>query len=114
MTSQVYTDIDKGTSEALGGNVLMHNSKTIIKLERVGTGRRRAIIMKHRHLAEGRWPVRPGRLGHHLLSQTPLCSEKMEDVSSRLASHGEVHERRQDVLLMARLRHSSFCLASAA
>ena len=54
VTSQVYTDIDKGTFEALGGNVLMHNSKTIIKLERIGTGRRRAIVMKHRHLAEGR------------------------------------------------------------
>ena len=54
ITSQVYTDIDKGTPEALGGNVLMHNSKTIIKLERIGTGRRRATIMKHRNLAEGR------------------------------------------------------------
>ena len=54
ITSQVYTDIDKGTFEALGGNVLMHNSKTIIKLERSAPGVGRATIMKHRNLAEGR------------------------------------------------------------
>jgi DNA repair protein RadB len=54
LTSQVFLDIDTGLIEALGGNVLHHNAKTIIKLERAGIGRRRATIMKHRHLAEGR------------------------------------------------------------
>ena len=39
MTSQVFTDIEKGTIEALGGNVLHHNAKTIVFLERTGLGR---------------------------------------------------------------------------
>jgi DNA repair protein RadB len=54
ITSQVFMDIDKGSIEALGGNVLHHNAKTIIKLERSGIGRRRVIVMKHRHIAEGK------------------------------------------------------------
>lgn len=54
LTSQVFMDIETGLIEALGGNVMHHNAKTIIKLERVGIGRRRATIMKHRHMAEGR------------------------------------------------------------
>jgi DNA repair protein RadB len=53
ITSQVFMDIEKGSIEALGGNVLHHNAKTIIFLERTGLGRRRATVMKHRHLAEG-------------------------------------------------------------
>jgi DNA repair protein RadB len=53
MTSQVFMDIEKGTIEALGGNVLHHNAKTIVFLERTGLGRRRATVMKHRHMAEG-------------------------------------------------------------
>jgi RecA/RadA recombinase len=31
----------------------MHNAKTIIKLEKMGMGKRLAVVMKHRHLAEG-------------------------------------------------------------
>lgn len=54
VTSQVYTDIEKGTFEPLGGHVLLHNAKAIIRLDKVGTGARRAIIIKHRHLEEGR------------------------------------------------------------
>jgi len=54
LTSQVYLDIERGIVEALGGNVLHHNAKTIIRLERAGIGKRRATIMKHRHMAEGR------------------------------------------------------------
>jgi len=53
LTSQVYTDIDKGTYEPLGGHTLIHNSKSIIRLEKIGLNVRRATIMKHRHLAEG-------------------------------------------------------------
>ena len=53
ITSQVYTDVEKNTFEPLGGHSLMHNAKTIIKLEKMGMGRRRAVIIKHRHLAEG-------------------------------------------------------------
>jgi DNA repair protein RadB len=54
VTSQVYTDIEKGTFEPLGGHVLLHNAKAIIRLDKVGTGSRRAVIIKHRHLEEGR------------------------------------------------------------
>jgi len=54
LTSQVYTDIDKGTFEPLGGHVLLHNAKTIVRLEKIGASSRRAVLMKHRHLEEGR------------------------------------------------------------
>lgn len=54
LTSQVYTDIEKGTFEPLGGHVLLHNAKAIIRLDKVSTGVRRAVIIKHRHLEEGR------------------------------------------------------------
>lgn len=54
LTSQVYLDVERGIVEALGGNVLHHNAKTIVRLERAGIGKRRATVMKHRHMAEGR------------------------------------------------------------
>jgi DNA repair protein RadB len=54
ITSQVYMDIEKGTSESLGGNVMQHNAKVILKLDRVGVGKRRVTVIKHRHVAEGR------------------------------------------------------------
>jgi DNA repair protein RadB len=52
-TSQVYTDIETGTFEALGGHALHHNSKVIVRVDKVSTGRRRAVLMKHRSLPEG-------------------------------------------------------------
>ena len=54
LTSQVYTDIEKGTFEPLGGHVLLHNAKAIVRLDKVGSSTRRAVIIKHRHLEEGR------------------------------------------------------------
>lgn len=54
LTSQVYTDVEKGTYEALGGHALHHNAKVIIRLEKLSPGRRRAVLVKHRHLPEGR------------------------------------------------------------
>ncbi len=54
LTSQVYTDLEKGTFEPLGGHVLLHNAKAILRLDKVGTGTRRAVIIKHRHLEEGK------------------------------------------------------------
>ena len=53
-TSQVYTKINTGSYEALGGHVIHHNAKTIIRLDKVQSGLRRAVIMKHRSLPEGR------------------------------------------------------------
>jgi len=66
LTSQVYTDIDKGIFRPLGGHVLRHNAKVIIHLVRDEDipGRRIAVIMKHRSLAEGEraefWLTRNG------------------------------------------------------
>ena len=54
LTSQVYTDIEKGTFEPLGGHVLLHNAKAIMRLDKVAASTRRGVIIKHRHLEEGR------------------------------------------------------------
>jgi len=54
VTSQVYLDIDQDVIRPLGGNVLAHNSKSIIHLERVDTRKRKATVMKHRAICEGR------------------------------------------------------------
>jgi DNA repair protein RadB len=53
VTSQVYTDIDTGAYMPLGGHMLSHNAKTIVRFERTGLGTRTAVLDKHRHLAEG-------------------------------------------------------------
>lgn len=53
VTSQVYTDVETGTFEALGGHALHHNAKLIVRIDKVKSGRRRAILMKARHLPEG-------------------------------------------------------------
>jgi DNA repair protein RadB len=53
LTSQVYTDIDRETIEPLGGHMLTHNCKTLVRLEKIGPAMRRAVRVKHRHLAEG-------------------------------------------------------------
>ncbi len=54
VTSQVYSNINLGGIEFLGGHVLRHNAKTIIRLEPRGKGVRSAVIIKHRSLPEGR------------------------------------------------------------
>jgi DNA repair protein RadB len=54
LTSQVFTDIATGIYLSLGGHVIHHNAKTIIRLDKLAVGRRRAVIMKHRSLPEGR------------------------------------------------------------
>lgn len=52
LTSQVYTDIERGTYEPLGGHMLSHNAKSILRLEKISPNVRLATVMKHRHLAE--------------------------------------------------------------
>ena len=56
LTSQVYTDIERNEYKALGGHVLRHNCKVIIRLDRDQDvpGRREAVLMKHWALAEGK------------------------------------------------------------
>lgn len=53
ITNQVYTDTNKGIDMPIGGNILYHLSKTIIKLEKMNEGLRRATLLKHRSLPEG-------------------------------------------------------------
>jgi DNA repair protein RadB len=53
ITNQVYTDMNKGIYMPIGGNILCHLSKTIIKLEKLDKGLRRATLLKHRSLPEG-------------------------------------------------------------
>ncbi len=54
LTSQVFTDVDAGIFKPLGGHVLHHNAKTIIRLDKVGQGLREAVLIKHRSRAEGK------------------------------------------------------------
>lgn len=53
VTSQVYTDVETGAFEALGGHALHHNAKAIVRIDKASMGRRRAVLMKHRSLPEG-------------------------------------------------------------
>ena len=53
VTSQVYTDIDTGRYMPLGGHMLSHNAKTIVRFERTGISTRTAVLEKHRHEEEG-------------------------------------------------------------
>lgn len=53
ITNQIYTDIETGTLRPLGGTSLEHTCKAIVSLEKIGNGRRRARIMKHRSQPEG-------------------------------------------------------------
>ncbi len=53
VTSQVYTDIDTGRFMPLGGHMLSHNAKTILRLEKLGPSQRTAVLEKHRNREEG-------------------------------------------------------------
>jgi DNA repair protein RadB len=52
ITSQVYTNIDKGTFEPLGGHAINHAAKTILQLEKIENRKRRATLVKHRYLRD--------------------------------------------------------------
>jgi DNA repair protein RadB len=52
ITNQVFMDIDHHRLSGLGGTALSHISKAIIRVEKY-EGYRRAVISKHRSLAEG-------------------------------------------------------------
>lgn len=53
VTSQVYTKIDTGEFSPLGGHMMSHNAKDILRLEKASPRWRLAVIVKHRHLGEG-------------------------------------------------------------
>jgi DNA repair protein RadB len=52
VTGQVYS-AEEG-SRAFGGRIMEHIVKAIVRLDRAGPGVRRATLLKHRSLAEGR------------------------------------------------------------
>ena len=55
ITSHTFKKWDTGEHEVIGGNSLKYWSKVIMFLERTGrTSERRAIIMKHRYVPEGK------------------------------------------------------------
>ncbi len=53
VTNQVYSDFDTGELELVGRDIPKYYSKCMILLEKQGIGKRRAILMKHRHKPEG-------------------------------------------------------------
>jgi DNA repair protein RadB len=53
ITNQVFQDIDNDTISPIGGHILYHNAKAIIKLEKIVDNARRATIIKHRSIPEG-------------------------------------------------------------
>lgn len=52
-TNQVYTDVETGRPRPLGGTMLDHLSKTVVRLEKTRGSGRRAVLEKHRSLPEG-------------------------------------------------------------
>jgi DNA repair protein RadB len=53
ITNQVYQDIDRGTLQPFGGYVINHAMKAILEVSKVGSGKRRITVIKHRSIAEG-------------------------------------------------------------
>jgi DNA repair protein RadB len=53
ISNQVFQDIENDTIAPIGGHILYHNAKAIIKLEKVTGNVRRATIAKHRSIADG-------------------------------------------------------------
>jgi DNA repair protein RadB len=53
ITGQVYTSED-GEIKPFAGRGIEHMAKTITRLEKIGTGKRQATIIKHRSIPEGK------------------------------------------------------------
>ncbi|MCI4318505.1 MAG: DNA repair protein RadB, partial [Thermoplasmata archaeon] len=51
-TNQVWRNQRTGELEPLGGSFVNHAAKTIVRLDKLTGGRRRAVLMKHRSLGE--------------------------------------------------------------
>ena len=52
ITNQVYMDIESDELRPVGGYAFKHLSKVIVQLEKIGNGKRRATIKKHRSMPE--------------------------------------------------------------
>ena len=53
-TNQVWRDTTSSTFEPIGGSFVNHIAKTILRLERLKDGWRRAVVVKHRSIPDGR------------------------------------------------------------
>lgn len=53
ITNQVFTNVETEELEPLGGQVIRHLAKAVVRLEKIGPARRRATILKHRSVHEG-------------------------------------------------------------
>ncbi|MEM0156015.1 MAG: DNA repair and recombination protein RadB [Thermoplasmataceae archaeon] len=53
ITNQVYQDIDSGSLQPFGGYVINHAMKAIFEITKIGNGKRRFTVIKHRSIAEG-------------------------------------------------------------
>jgi len=53
VTNQVYSDFDSGNLELVGRDIPKYFSKCLVFLEKIGTGKRKATLMKHRSRPEG-------------------------------------------------------------
>lgn len=53
ITNQVTTNLETEELEPLGGQVIRHLAKAVLRLEKIGPARRRASVLKHRSVAEG-------------------------------------------------------------
>jgi DNA repair protein RadB len=51
-TNQVWRRPSDGSLEPLGGSFVNHLAKTIVRIDRLGGARRRAVLVKHRSLGE--------------------------------------------------------------
>ncbi len=52
VTNQVYSPFDSDEIELVGRDIPKYSSKCMILLEKLGSGRRRATLVKHRHMPE--------------------------------------------------------------
>lgn len=54
MTNQVFTNVDKNDElEPVGGQLIRHLTKAVVRLEKLGPGKRKATLVKHRSAPEG-------------------------------------------------------------
>lgn len=54
ITNQVTTNLETDELEPLGGQIIRHILKAVVRLDKVAPGRRRATVLKHRSVHEGR------------------------------------------------------------
>jgi len=62
-TNQVYTDVESGRKQPLGGSMLNHLSKTVVRLEKSARSGRVAYLEKHRSRPEGSCGLGMGEAG---------------------------------------------------